>query len=149
MKKRWSVNVFELGIVWFAGIIRGSVAFALILTVPTTECEQIASWDHQEWSPHHRSNDYYHSRGFHALLYKVQSGSLITNGTEERTFRRRKQRDGTNAEREEEAWQVQRVWLKFSETFLYLWLRESQGRTLVDEEEDENQQWDVLRVRST
>jgi sodium/hydrogen exchanger-like protein 6/7/sodium/hydrogen exchanger 8 len=34
MKKKWKVNFYELGIVWFAGIIRGSVAFALILTVP-------------------------------------------------------------------------------------------------------------------
>lgn len=34
MKKKWKVNFYELGIVWFAGLIRGSVAFALILTVP-------------------------------------------------------------------------------------------------------------------
>ena len=34
MRKKWKVNFYELGIVWFAGIIRGSVAFALILTVP-------------------------------------------------------------------------------------------------------------------
>jgi hypothetical protein len=33
MKKTWKVNVYELGIVWFAGIIRGSVAFALILSL--------------------------------------------------------------------------------------------------------------------
>lgn len=34
MKKKWKVNFYELGIIWFAGVIRGSVAFALILTVP-------------------------------------------------------------------------------------------------------------------
>lgn len=33
MKKTWKVNLYELGIVWFAGIIRGSVAFALILSL--------------------------------------------------------------------------------------------------------------------
>lgn len=33
MKKVWDVNIFELAIVWFAGVIRGSVAFALILTI--------------------------------------------------------------------------------------------------------------------
>lgn len=33
MRKKWDVNVYELAIVWFAGIIRGSVAFALILTI--------------------------------------------------------------------------------------------------------------------
>lgn len=27
------MNIYELGIIWFAGIIRGSVAFALILTL--------------------------------------------------------------------------------------------------------------------
>jgi sodium/hydrogen exchanger-like protein 6/7/sodium/hydrogen exchanger 8 len=35
MKKKWKVGLYELGIIWFAGIIRGSVAFALILTVPS------------------------------------------------------------------------------------------------------------------
>jgi hypothetical protein len=33
MRKSWKVNIYELGIIWFAGVIRGSVAFALILTV--------------------------------------------------------------------------------------------------------------------
>lgn len=33
MRKKWKVNVYELAIVWYAGIIRGAVAFALILTV--------------------------------------------------------------------------------------------------------------------
>lgn len=33
MRRKWDVNIFELAIVWFAGIIRGSVAFALILTI--------------------------------------------------------------------------------------------------------------------
>lgn len=33
MRKSWKVNIYELGIIWFAGIIRGSVAFALILTL--------------------------------------------------------------------------------------------------------------------
>ena len=37
MRKKWKVNFFELGIVWYAGLIRGSVAFALILTVPALE----------------------------------------------------------------------------------------------------------------
>jgi NhaP-type Na+/H+ or K+/H+ antiporter len=33
MRKTWKVNIYELGIIWFAGVIRGSVAFALILTL--------------------------------------------------------------------------------------------------------------------
>lgn len=33
MKKSWKVNIYEMSIVWFAGVIRGSVAFALILTL--------------------------------------------------------------------------------------------------------------------
>ncbi|KAL4484481.1 hypothetical protein ABPG74_019658 [Tetrahymena malaccensis] len=32
-KKTWSVNIYELLIIWFSGLIRGAVAFALIITV--------------------------------------------------------------------------------------------------------------------
>lgn len=29
-KKSWKLNIWEISIVWFAGLIRGAVAFALI-----------------------------------------------------------------------------------------------------------------------
>lgn len=32
-RKTWQVNIYELLIVWFSGLIRGAVAFALICTV--------------------------------------------------------------------------------------------------------------------
>lgn len=41
MRKKWDVNVYELTIVWFAGIIRGSVAFALILTIAAKKGDDV------------------------------------------------------------------------------------------------------------
>lgn len=32
-RKNWKVNCKELTVIWYSGIVRGSVAFALILTV--------------------------------------------------------------------------------------------------------------------
>ena len=36
-KKNENINKYEIRIIWFAGVVRGSVAFALILTVPNCE----------------------------------------------------------------------------------------------------------------
>ena len=33
MKKKFRLNRYELGIIWFSGTIRGAVAFALIKTI--------------------------------------------------------------------------------------------------------------------
>lgn len=32
-KKNFKVNFFELSMIWFAGVVRGAVSYALILTV--------------------------------------------------------------------------------------------------------------------
>ncbi|KAL4472289.1 hypothetical protein ABPG72_011650 [Tetrahymena utriculariae] len=36
MGKKWDLNKYELFIIWFAGLIRGAVAFALIITIQST-----------------------------------------------------------------------------------------------------------------
>ncbi|KAL4499898.1 hypothetical protein ABPG72_015247 [Tetrahymena utriculariae] len=36
-KQKWRLNRYEMGIIWFAGIIRGAIAFALIQNVPQDE----------------------------------------------------------------------------------------------------------------
>lgn len=38
-RKSWKVNIYELSIIWFAGLIRGAVAFALIQTAHV-DCEK-------------------------------------------------------------------------------------------------------------
>jgi len=35
-KEKWRLNRYEMGIIWFAGLIRGSIAFALIAKLPDT-----------------------------------------------------------------------------------------------------------------
>jgi len=32
-RKSWKISLRELNVIWYSGVVRGSVAFALILTV--------------------------------------------------------------------------------------------------------------------
>lgn len=40
-RKNWKVNCKELNVIWYSGIVRGSVAFALILTVSANTPEEL------------------------------------------------------------------------------------------------------------
>jgi len=36
-RRNWRLNRYEMWIIWFSGIIRGAIAFALIQTLPSSE----------------------------------------------------------------------------------------------------------------